>query len=51
MLSYGIVGIEEADKTELRSKPRNRTQYREPATLNQELNLFLFLGHAICAGR
>jgi hypothetical protein len=50
MLSCGILGIEQAEKT-TRSKPSNRTQYREPATLNQELNLFLFLGHAICAGR
>jgi len=48
MLSCDILGIGQAEK--LRSKPRNRTQYREPATLNQELNLFLFLGHAICAG-
>jgi hypothetical protein len=28
----------------LKTKPDNLLSYREPATLNQELNLFLFWG-------
>jgi len=28
----------------LKTKPDNPLSYREPATLNQELNLFLFWG-------
>ena len=43
MPSYGILGIGQAEQ----SQPAQHlapTRYREPATLNQELNLFLFLG-------